>query len=134
MKKYYKALPRDFPSDRCWSVTYVPDVWIGPTIKHSKLSVFDNLEDATNFAPHYNIWECVVINPHKPPLYRCSSIDSSLVDIEEFWEIVHKASKNKKSIRNALNAHTKYYLAWPVGTYHVDKLMLTKKLPRKKYE
>lgn len=64
------------------AVQYIPNEWTEPTLKGSKLYVFESLQDAVSFADDielYSIWECEAedIAPFKACVFS---------DVGNFWK------------------------------------------------
>lgn len=89
--------------------------WTYPTIPHSKLFVFDTLENALKFGDASEcIWECEVENPTRvkyvPSMINCDLLSS-------FW-------LNRKNKKASLSKETMFRA--PEGTLLVDKVKITK--------
>ncbi len=109
MKNYYKVVYnhngrmfsaifntiKHFSWDTIKDVEYIPNEWSTPTIKGSKLFVFDCLATATHFSMNNagtTIWRVKVKNPYK--LVRRALINSR--DIRAFWRQFAAFRKNHK--------------------------------------
>jgi len=118
-EKYYKVVNKFLDSARAsewdgFSIKYKIGEFVYPTLKNSKLFVFDNLESAKDFA--YKDWdkifECEVVNPSKAK-YMATFVSC----IEDFW-----AAKNRKE-------SVKGYADKAVsGTIFCDAVKLIKKV------
>lgn len=84
---YYKVIThaksgrRSVVASPTFTVYYTPDEWTEPTIKGSKLYVYEDLKDAIAFAEHNSyteVWECEAedIVPFKACVFS---------DMRNFW-------------------------------------------------
>ena len=107
-KKYYKVIssrhgrlfssflidggPQDF------LVEYFVDKWVYPTVKKTKLFVFNDLFEAKTFAAlgrGHCVYECEVKNPRKNP-----TIMYSFNSIAKYWRLRLQKKQTKHLYRN----------------------------------
>lgn len=143
MKKYYKICRRnDYNHLLSYNVSKVSqpnkeevieyniNEWVKPHMPNSKLFVFNSLDAAINCLSkngncrNYEVYECEVKRPTKAAKYRGDGWWSN--NLQEYWNIIKKAKKNKKSINKALEKSKEHFPPMPAGTVWCDELKLTK--------
>lgn len=143
MKKYYKIcrrtsyndllsynVSREAQPNKQENIEYSLHKWIKPYMPNSKLFVFNSLDAAKNCLArnnnfrNYEVYECEVKRPTKAAKYRGDSWWSD--NLQEYWNIIKKAKKNKKSINKALEKSKEHFPPMPPGTVWCDELKLTK--------
>jgi hypothetical protein len=108
-EKYYKVVTNNYnrlfssfvvdggPTD--FIVEYFVGEWSYPTIKKTRLFVFNDFIDAENFAVlslGHSIYECEVKNPRKNP-----TIMSRFSCIQKYWELRFQKKKTGHFCRNS---------------------------------
>lgn len=131
MKKYYKAVMERLDGrlqsfcyndlSHIWmgdeavdfGVTYIPNKFVKPNVKNTKLYVFNTLEDAQQFCKYSSaqIWECEVKNP------AACKILSYLSSVGGFWT----RKNNHKST-------SEYAKDCPQGTRTCDAVKLLRRM------
>ena len=134
-KKYYKIVSASFHSHLTLlyysstiinraQVSYHENLWTYAHINHSKLFIFDSLENArklTQYRSNYAyIYEVEVKNPsHIKLMCPCTSTSE---EFAQFW----KNRKNKKQVYT--NIPVAYRASPPKGTMVCDALKLIKRV------
>jgi hypothetical protein len=128
--KYYKVV-RCSNRSICYhaKLKYKIGLQTTPTIKHSKLFVFDSVAAALNFSNNSDkVYECDVVNPRYPVIRNLPHIFSDLAHICRYWEAIALARKNKKSIKKYINARCCTDVLMLSGTVWCDAVTLTKQI------
>lgn len=146
MKTYYKVLTIE-PDAALTSICQIEDVvgvgreraleykpgqWTVPTLKGSKLFIFDSFDNAKEFAhkmlsTHAAIWECQVKNPL--PMPQISRTRAGY--IEDFWETWIEARQKHAPALKAIQRHWTSIFTAPQGTFGASAVKLTKEVYRK---
>lgn len=109
-----------------WNVIYQVNQWVYPSVKHTKLYVFDSYENAMGWIQHDNcnkklvkLFECKIKNPVKDFHISYTNEDC----MYRFWVYYNELRKKRKSIKSL--ASFKYI----TGTVGCSAIKLTKEIP-----